>query len=176
MKRSLLSTRAQQGANGPFSKAMQRTSTMCTASTSPNENSGRAKISAAPSRKGAAQARFGATVKPICMNVYIIYIYIYIYRYMAASGILGYIKKLPCSDVHPRGNDKAGAWNPCDSVHLRILLHVFRANACNVECGQVGANPCKGASVQIRAMRLYACHMRRRAELNSMCGARLRSI
>ena len=53
----------------------------------------------------------------ICM--YILYICIYIYIY---------IRKLPCSDVHLRENDKAAAWNLCNSVHLRILLHVFRAN------------------------------------------------
>ena len=78
------------------------------------------------------------------MYIYI-HIYIYIYIYI-------YIRKLPCSDVHPRENDKAAAWNPCNSVHLRILLHVFCANPCIGEFGQVRANPCNGGSVQIRAM------------------------
>ena len=63
-----------------------------------------------------------------------------------------YIRKLPCSDVRPRENDKAAAWSPCISVHLRILWHVFYAHPCIVEFGQVRANPCKGGSVQVRAM------------------------
>ena len=87
-----------------------------------------------------------------------------------------YIRKLLCSDVHPRENDNAAAWNPCNSVHLRILLHVFRANLCNVEFGHVRAKLCKGASVQIRAMRLYACHGQLRVELSSISGARIGSI
>ena len=65
-----------------------------------------------------------------------------------------YIKKVPCSDVQPRENDKAVTWNPCNAVHLRILLHVFRANPCIVE---FWAGQCKSVqggvrrSVQIRA-------------------------
>ena len=67
-------------------------------------------------------------------------IYIYIYR------------TLLCSYARQHENDKAAAWSPCNSVHLRILLHVFRANPCNVQFGHVRANLCKGASVQIRAV------------------------
>ena len=59
--------------------------------------------------------------------------YIYIYTY---------IRKLPCSDVHPRENDKAAALHLCISVHSRILLHVFCANLRIVEFGQVRASPC----------------------------------
>ena len=86
------------------------------------------------------------------------------------------MRKLPCSDVHLRENDKAAAWSPCNSMHSRILLHVFRASLCIVEFGQVRANPCKGASMQIRAMGLYACHGQRRAELSYMSAATLGSI
>ena len=79
-----------------------------------------------------------------------IYIYEYIYIYIYIYSI--YIRKLPCSDVQRRENDKADAWNPCNDVHLGIQLHVFRANPCIIEFGQVRANPCNGGSVQIRAM------------------------
>ena len=55
--------------------------------------------------------------------------------------IIYYIfRKVPCSDVQPRENGKAVAWNPCNAVHLRILLHVLRANPCIAE---FWADPCK---------------------------------
>ena len=54
--------------------------------------------------------------------------------------------ELPCSDLHPREHDKAAAWNPFNSMHLKILLHRIWAGLCK----SVQGGPCK--SVQWDSM------------------------
>ena len=64
-----------------------------------------------------------------------------------------YIRKLLCSDVHPREHDKAAVWNHWNSVHL--IAHPVARFLYKSVHRRVWAGPCKsvqGRSVQIRAM------------------------